>query len=73
MQKSDNFEAIKLVEAGANVWHVDAPEGTCYVISVEMPQVKNAYIIAKIPNKFAKNPRLYQSTDYYKGCFWWKN
>lgn len=71
MKQIDYFRAVELVEKGANVYHVDAPEGVCYVISNEFPHVDNAYIIAQIPNKFAKNPRLYNYRDYYRGCFWW--
>ena len=71
MRQISYFEAVELVEKGAHVYHIGHPEGICYVISNELPAINNAYIIAQIPDKFAKNPRLYNYKEYYKGWFWW--
>lgn len=72
MRKIDYSDAVRLVEReGAKVWHVHAPEGICYVICKYMPVINDAFLVARIPDRFAKNPRIYSTADYYRGWFWW--
>ena len=72
MEKINYSDAVRLVEReGAKVWHVHAPEGICYVICKEMPVINDAFLVVRIPDRFAKNPRIYSSADYYRGWFWW--
>ena len=71
MKKISYNDAVLMVENGAKVWHVLAKEGVCYVIATEMPEVKNAYVICELSKKHVKRPRLYDSSIFYNGWFWW--
>lgn len=71
MVKIDYFDAVKRVANGAKVFHVLHPEGVCYVIADDLPAINNAFVVAELPRRFARRPRLYDSHLYFRGWFWW--
>lgn len=70
---SDYLSVNAHIDNGMKLYHCLDANGVCYIASHDLPTIDNTFVLCEIPTKYARNPKIYDSSLWRNGCFWYVN